>query len=133
LALLPGQRNQHLCRALHGHNLRQPRALHLPAMGEFNLVCTAVPQPVHSGNSTCSDYAATASKLALLCTRDWVYAGQEHCSLLSDRSVQVWAFVLVAFIGGYIGSLFTSFNTWVCLVRKRWSGWFSFRVLEVCV
>lgn len=34
-------------------------------------------------------------------------------------------------VGGYIGSLFTSFNTWVCLVRKRWSGWFSFRVLEV--
>jgi chloride channel 7 len=34
-------------------------------------------------------------------------------------------------VGGYVGSLFTSFNTWVCLVRKKWSGWFSFRVLEV--
>lgn len=27
--------------------------------------------------------------------------------------------------------MFTAFNTWVCLVRKRWSRWFSFRVLEV--
>lgn len=47
------------------------------------------------------------------------------------RPLQVWAFILLAVVGGYIGSLFTSFNTWVCLLRKRWSGWFSFRVLEV--
>jgi hypothetical protein len=44
---------------------------------------------------------------------------------------QVWAFILMAVVGGYIGSLFTSFNTWVCLLRKKWSTWFSFRVLEV--
>ena len=68
-----------------------------------------------------------------------------HCTFLQWGSLiwfqqayptpyeQVWAFVLLAVVGGYVGSLFTSFNTWVCLVRKRWSGWFSFRVLEVCV
>jgi hypothetical protein len=44
---------------------------------------------------------------------------------------QVWAFILMAVVGGYIGSVFTSFNTWICLIRKRWSGWISFRVLEV--
>eukprot|EP00878_Enallax_costatus_P010897 GHUV01011381.1.p1 GENE.GHUV01011381.1~~GHUV01011381.1.p1 ORF type:complete len:670 (+),score=126.18 GHUV01011381.1:946-2955(+) len=46
---------------------------------------------------------------------------------------QTWAFVLLAIVGGYIASLFTAFNTWVCLLRKRWSKWFSFRILEVCV
>ncbi|GBF95490.1 chloride channel CLC-c [Raphidocelis subcapitata] len=50
-----------------------------------------------------------------------------------ERAPDVWAFVLLAVLGGYIGSLFTAFNTWVCLLRKRWSRWFSFRVLEVCV
>jgi hypothetical protein len=39
--------------------------------------------------------------------------------------------VLLAVLGGYLGSLFTAFNTWVCVLRKRWSRWFSFRVLEV--
>jgi hypothetical protein len=43
---------------------------------------------------------------------------------------QTPAFIVLAVVGGYVGSLFTSFNTWVCLLRKRWSGWFSFRVLE---
>jgi hypothetical protein len=47
------------------------------------------------------------------------------------RRLQVWAFILMAVVGGYIGSVFTSFNTWICLIRKRWSGWISFRVLEV--
>ena len=67
-----------------------------------------------------------------------------HCAFLQWGSLiwfqqaypapyeQVWAFGLLAVVGGYVGALFTSFNTWVCLVRKRWSGWFSFRVAEVC-
>jgi len=47
------------------------------------------------------------------------------------RPNQTWAFIVLAVVGGYVGSLFTAFNTWICLARKRWSGWFSFRVLEV--
>lgn len=45
--------------------------------------------------------------------------------------LQTWAFVLLAVVGGWVASVFTSFNTWVCLVRKRWSKFFSFRILEV--
>lgn len=45
--------------------------------------------------------------------------------------LQTWAFVLLAVVGGYVASLFTAFNTWVCLLRKRWSKWFSFRIAEV--
>lgn len=67
-----------------------------------------------------------------------------HCSHLAWASLawfqqaypspygQTWAFVLLAVLGGWLGSVFTSFNTWVCLVRRRWSRWFSFRILEVC-
>lgn len=77
----------------------------------------------------------------LHCTELWCIV--LHCSRLAACArctapcasppppTQVWAFVLLAVVGGYVGALFTSFNTWVCLVRKRWSGWFSFRVLEV--
>lgn len=60
-----------------------------------------------------------------------------HCNACNDAlhnthiPTQMWAFVILAVIGGYIGSLFTAFNTWICILRKRWSGWFSFRVLEV--
>jgi chloride channel 7 len=39
--------------------------------------------------------------------------------------------VLLAVVGGWVASVFTSFNTWVCLVRKKWSKFFSFRILEV--
>jgi chloride channel 7 len=41
--------------------------------------------------------------------------------------------IILACIGGYLGCLFTSFNTWVCLVRKRWSKHMGARVAEVCV
>ena len=56
------------------------------------------------------------------------------CSLMRHAlpaRIQFWAFMLLAVLGGYLGSLFTAFNTWVCVLRKRWSRWFSFRVLEV--
>uniref|UniRef100_A0A383VTF4 Chloride channel protein n=1 Tax=Tetradesmus obliquus TaxID=3088 RepID=A0A383VTF4_TETOB len=68
-----------------------------------------------------------------------------HCSYLQWGSLawfqqayptpygQTWAFVLLAVVGGWVASVFTSFNTWVCLVRKKWSKFFSFRILEVCV
>jgi hypothetical protein len=39
--------------------------------------------------------------------------------------------VLLAVVGGWVASVFTAFNTWVCLVRKKWSKFFSFRILEV--
>lgn len=67
-----------------------------------------------------------------------------HCSYLSWGSLiwfqqtyptpygQVWAMAILAVVGGWLGSLFTSFNTWVCIVRKRWSKWISLRVAEVC-
>lgn len=45
--------------------------------------------------------------------------------------LQVWAIVLLAIIGGYLGCLFTSFNTWVCLVRKKWAKHIHLRILEV--
>jgi chloride channel 7 len=45
--------------------------------------------------------------------------------------LQTWAFVLLAVVGGWVASVFTAFNTWVCLVRKKWSKFFSFRILEV--
>jgi hypothetical protein len=34
-------------------------------------------------------------------------------------------------VGGWVASVFTAFNTWLCLLRKKWSKWFSFRILEV--
>jgi len=46
-------------------------------------------------------------------------------------AVQIWAFVLLAVVGGWVASVFTAFNTWLCLVRKKWSKFFSFRILEV--
>lgn len=46
-------------------------------------------------------------------------------------AAQIWAFVLLAVVGGWVASVFTAFNTWLCLVRKKWSKWFSFRILEV--
>jgi chloride channel 7 len=49
-----------------------------------------------------------------------------HC-----LDLQTWAFVLLAVVGGWVASVFTSFNTWVCLVRKKWSKFFTFRILEV--
>jgi hypothetical protein len=39
--------------------------------------------------------------------------------------------VVLAVIGGYLGSLFTTFNTWVCIIRKRWGMRPWARVLEV--
>ena len=33
----------------------------------------------------------------------------------------------------FLGCLFASFNTWVCLVRKKWAKKFWARILEVCV
>jgi chloride channel 7 len=38
--------------------------------------------------------------------------------------------VLLAVVGGWVASVFTAFNTWVCLVRKKWSKWLTFRILE---
>jgi hypothetical protein len=38
---------------------------------------------------------------------------------------------ILAVIAGYLGSLFTSFNTWVCIVRKRWGKRPWGRVAEV--
>jgi hypothetical protein len=46
-------------------------------------------------------------------------------------SLQIWAFMLLAVAGGWVASVFTAFNTWLCLLRKKWSKWFSFRILEV--
>lgn len=128
LAVLLGQRHQHLRRAVHGDDLRQPRTLHIPAMGQLDLVCTAVSQPLHTGEMSIGLGACTVTSLAPVQPFKHTWTMPVPCA---PRIIQVWAFVLVALIGGYVGSLFTSFNTWVCLVRKRWSGWFSFRVLEV--
>jgi H+/Cl- antiporter ClcA len=44
---------------------------------------------------------------------------------------QLWAVMLLALITGYLGSLFTSFNTWVCLVRKKWAKKMWARIAEV--
>lgn len=46
---------------------------------------------------------------------------------------QVWAVVILAVFGGYVGCLFTSFNTWICIVRKRWSKIMWARIAEVRV
>jgi hypothetical protein len=57
------------------------------------------------------------------------HAGQQqHCHL--PARLQIWAFVLLAVVGGWVASVFTAFNTWVCLVRKKWSKWLTFRILE---
>jgi chloride channel 7 len=45
----------------------------------------------------------------------------------------MWAFILLAVAGGWVASVFTAFNTWLCLLRKRWAKWFAFRILEVGV
>ena len=47
------------------------------------------------------------------------------------RFEQVWAAAILAVIGGYVACLFTSFNTWVCIVRKKWSKIMWARMLEV--
>jgi hypothetical protein len=39
--------------------------------------------------------------------------------------------MLLAVAGGWLASVFTAFNTWLCLLRKKWSKFFSFRILEV--
>lgn len=44
---------------------------------------------------------------------------------------KIWAFILLAVVGGWVASVFTAFNTWVCLLRKKWSKFFSARILEV--
>ncbi|GAX84673.1 hypothetical protein CEUSTIGMA_g12094.t1 [Chlamydomonas eustigma] len=44
---------------------------------------------------------------------------------------QIWAAAILAVIGGYVSCLFTSFNTWICLVRKKWSKIMWARMLEV--
>ena len=44
---------------------------------------------------------------------------------------QVWAAAILAVIGGYVACLFTSFNTWICLVRKKWAKIMWARMLEV--
>ncbi len=44
---------------------------------------------------------------------------------------QVWAVVILAGITGYLGSLFTSFNTWVCIVRKKWAKSIWLKIAEV--
>ncbi|KAJ9522064.1 hypothetical protein QJQ45_005109 [Haematococcus lacustris] len=46
---------------------------------------------------------------------------------------QVWAVVILAAITGYLGCLYTSFNTWVCLVRKKWAKFMWAKILEVCI
>lgn len=40
--------------------------------------------------------------------------------------------MLLAVVGGWLASVFTAFNTWLCLVRTKWCKFFSFRILEVC-
>lgn len=35
--------------------------------------------------------------------------------------------VIIAVIGGWAGCMFTAFNTWVCIIRKRWAKWFKYR------
>jgi hypothetical protein len=44
---------------------------------------------------------------------------------------QVWAVGILAVIGGYVACLFTSFNTWICLVRKKWAKKMWARMTEV--
>lgn len=44
---------------------------------------------------------------------------------------QIWAIILLAVVGGYLGCLFISFNTWVCVVRKRWTKFMWARIAEV--
>jgi hypothetical protein len=53
-------------------------------------------------------------------------------AFLACPALQIWAFMLLAVVGGWLASVFTAFNTWICLVRKKWSKVFSFRILEVC-
>ncbi|PNH00895.1 Chloride channel protein CLC-d [Tetrabaena socialis] len=45
---------------------------------------------------------------------------------------QVWAMILLAIVGGYLGCLYISFNTWVCVVRKKWTKFMWARIAEVC-
>ncbi|GIL88475.1 hypothetical protein Vretimale_15336 [Volvox reticuliferus] len=45
---------------------------------------------------------------------------------------QVWAIILLAVVGGYLGCLYISFNTWVCVVRKKWTKFMWARIAEVC-
>lgn len=44
---------------------------------------------------------------------------------------QVWAVCILAVLSGYLGSLFTSFNTWVCIVRKKWAKFMWAKIAEV--
>ncbi len=44
---------------------------------------------------------------------------------------QIWAVILLAVVGGYLGCLFISFNTWVCVVRKKWTKFMWARIAEV--
>jgi chloride channel 7 len=44
---------------------------------------------------------------------------------------QVWAVAILACITGALGSVFTEFNTWVCLVRKKWAKSIWLKIAEV--
>eukprot|EP00798_Chlamydomonas_sp_ICE-L_P020091 gene20092-26809_t len=78
-----------------------------------------------------------AAAITIVVVRLCVSACVKHhmCSQLKYGSLiwfqQFWAVFLLAIIGGYLGCLFVSFNTWVCLVRKRWTKYFSARIAEV--
>ncbi|GIL88500.1 hypothetical protein Vretifemale_16473 [Volvox reticuliferus] len=43
---------------------------------------------------------------------------------------QVWAIILLAVVGGYLGCLYISFNTWVCVVWKKWTKFMWARIAK---
>jgi H+/Cl- antiporter ClcA len=57
-------------------------------------------------------------------------ASYDLCTTVASPS-QIWAFILLAVVGGWVASVFTAFNTWLCLLRKKWSKFITFRILEV--
>ncbi|KAG2483148.1 hypothetical protein HYH03_017993 [Edaphochlamys debaryana] len=73
-----------------------------------------------------------------------ICSGSGHCKQLRWGSLiwfkitfpvpysQVWAVILLAVVGGYLGCLYISFNTWVCVVRKKWTKFMWARIAEVC-
>jgi chloride channel 7 len=44
---------------------------------------------------------------------------------------QVWAVAILACITGALGSVYTAFNTWVCMVRKKWAKSIWLKIAEV--
>ncbi|KAL6760232.1 voltage gated chloride channel-domain-containing protein [Haematococcus lacustris] len=91
-------------------------------------------------------FMACAITVVVVRLLNTICVGHSMCSMLQWGSLiwfqmssmptpyqQVWAVVILAAITGYLGCLYTSFNTWVCLVRKKWAKFMWAKILEVCI